>query len=204
MKYKQLRKKNKIKYKKKKSIKKKQKGRGNAPSQNRVQDETYAYSSTPVIETWEYPDPLDTMENAGVSPTPPPLDINAIVSNFAAENPNMYNQYQTVLEPVYIPQNTVIDEIAETHGVSPLTLPNDEPDFPVLSRAYNRITRRYEGQSEDEAEIMSKTFSEFLKNAKYKEGEAPLYFGGKKKRKTGKKKRKTRKKRREVKHSKRI
>ena len=109
----------------------------------------------------------------------------------------MYNQYQTVLEPVYIPQNTVIDEIAETHGVSPLTLPNDEPDFPVLSRAYNRITRRYEGQSEDEAEIMSKTFSEFLKNAKYKEGEEPLYFGGKKKRKT-------RKKRREVKHSKRI
>lgn len=195
MKSKQLRKTKKIKYKKRKSIKKKQKGGGNAPSRSRF-DHTNAYSSTPVIETWEYPDPLDTMENARVSSTPSQLDMDAIVSNFAAENPEILSQYQE-LQPVYIPQHTVIDEIAETHGVSPLTLPNDEPDFPVLSRAYNRISGRYEGQSEDEAEIMSKSFSEYLKNVNYKEGEQPLYFGGKKKRKT-------KKKRREVKHSKRI
>lgn len=189
MKSKQLRKTKKIKYKKRNSIKKKQKGRGNAPSRSRF-DHTNAYSSTPIIETWEDPVPLDTMENAGVSPTPPTLNMDAIISNFAAENPEILSQYQE-LQPVYIPQHTVIDEIAETHGVSPLTLPNDEPDFPVLSRAYNRISGRYEGQSEDEAEIMSKTFSEYLKNANYKEGDQPLYFGGKKKRKTRKKKKRS-------------
>lgn len=152
MKSKQLKKTKKIKYKKRKTLRKKQKGRGGMFSNNKDNKE-------------------DTLEKK--------------IQQYADENKDLLETFKSndQLDETIDKQKFSVN-IPGEKGVSSLSImPDDLPisnSFDVIKLKNKKSTSK-EKQRPKGRGSSYKNFSEYMDNIKYRKGEQPPHFGGKKK-----------------------
>jgi hypothetical protein len=152
MKSKQLKKTQKIKYKKTKTMKKKQKGKGGMFSNNKDSKE-------------------DTLETR--------------IQQYAADNKELLDTFKSndKLDETFNTQKFSVN-IPREKGVSSLSImPNDLPisnSFDVIELKNEKSTSKKKQRPKGRGSSY-KNFSEYMDNIKYRKGEQPPHFGGKKK-----------------------
>ena len=153
MKSKQLKKTQKIKYKKTKTMKKKQKGKGGMFSSNKDSKE-------------------DTLETK--------------IQQYAADNKKLLDTFKSNVQlDETIDKQQFSVNIPGEKGVSSLSImPDDLPisnSFDVIKLKNKKSTSKEEKQRPKGRGNSYKNFSEYMDNIKYRKGEQPPHFGGKKK-----------------------